>query len=644
MVDDGLFSRNLTLFRRHFPALAAQLETWESQAKLVPVGDDDWDISRHGVRLYGMGAKAYARQQLDNPDPACYRALHTDRLLPSYADRTGREFHRFIHQQIAEDDATLMARPLSSQAYHVVSLGLGLGLHLSPLQEMTQCRSLVVVETDLDHLFYSLHVTDWQALFDRLDHLALVTTPQRDHAIAAIQAAVAQAPSLLDGTRLLLHTPSIDHAAIGNGFAADAEAVCRGLGFMDDDVRMVRNSYLNLKNPAVVLWQHSRRSRDWPVMIVGSGPSLDGMIDDVRRNAPHALVVAAGTATPTLLRHGIVPDFCTFLENVAWQYDEIQLYADEFPEEFKQIILLAPDTIDPRIPPLFHRAVLAMRPGLASERLFGTEALRAPNIGPTVANTALSLFLGAHFRTLIFFGLDMGARDATRHHAATAPQMRGEIALSSQSMSIPVRGNLGGTVLSSYDLQWTRTVLEETLAHAVPPPQVRNCSDGARIKGAQPCLAKKLMLEAPPTTKAEAIADVLKEFKPYNPQDFDRAWDPQRLETQLTALGDQLAASLCADGPFQPVAALEAALRTAANDTARQFLRGSLQMQMIMLNTALNHLSAAERQHLATEAVDEFRRNIKTYTDALKSFIRDLDAGCRNGPWLRSPAGEISEH
>ena len=644
MVDDGLFSRNLTLFRQCFPALAVQLERWEPQARLVPIGDDDWDISRHGVRLYGMGAKAYARQQLDNPDPTCYRALHTDHLLPGYADRTGREFHRFIHQQIAEDEATLMAHPLSSQAYHVVSLGLGLGLHLLPLLEMTACRSLVVVETNLDYIALSLHVTDWQAVFDHLDHVNLVTTPQQDQAITAIQAAIARAPSLLDGTRLLLHYPSVDHAAIGNGFTADAEAVCRGLGFMDDDVRMVRNSYLNLKNPAVVLWQHSRQSRDWPVMIVGSGPSLDGMIDDVRRNAPHALVVAAGTATPTLLRHGIVPDFCTFLENVAWQYDELRLYADEFPKEFKQIILLAPDTIDPRIPPLFDRAILAFRPGLASERLFGSDALRAPNIGPTVANTALSLFLGSHYREFLFFGLDMGARDASRHHATAAPQMRGEIALSSQSMSIPVRGNLGGTVLSSYDLQWTRAALEEALAHAVPPPQVRNCSDGARIKGTQPCLAKKLTLAAPPTTKAEAIAAVLNEFKPYNPQDFKQAWNPVRLEAQLTALGDHLETSLCADGPFQPVAALEAALRTAANDTARQFLRGSLQMQMIMLHVALNHLAPEQQTRLAHAATAEFRRNIHTYINELIGFIHDLDAGQINGPWLRSPAGEISEH
>ena len=649
MVEAALFARNIALLQEINPVLAAQMQTWVPQAQLVPVGEDDWDISRHGVRLYGMGAKAYARAQIDTPNERIWQNVRIGDLTPAYSDRASKAFTRDLLDDLSAiglDEPALMARPSSAQAYHVISLGLGLGLHLLPLQNKTRCHSLVVVETDLDCLFHSLHITDWQVLFDRLDHLAFVTTPQQGQAIADIQAAIiAAAPGLLDGTRLLLHYPSVDHAAIGNGFSADAEAVCRGLGFMDDDVRMVRNSFLNLKNPDITLWAQSAKPRHWPIMIVGSGPSLDGMIDDVRRNAPHALVVAAGTAVPVLLKHGIQPDFCTVLENTPLQYTSFRDYAETYPEQVRAITLLASTSADPRLTGLFDRSLLVMRSGLASTELFcPADSLIAHNISPTVTNMALSLFLASGYDDILLFGVDLGARQAQHHHAKDSPYIAGDMPFPTEAMTTTVRGNLGGNVTCHYVFNWARLAMEALLA-ATPfrAARVRNCSDGARIKGTQPCLAKKLMLAAPPTTKADAIADFLSGTVPYAHQDFVQAWNPQRLEQQITDLGQNLIDSLDVLGDFEPMASLSHALTTAPASVALHFLRGTLLIHLLLLHTVTNRLTPEERTRLLITATAQLRQKIDDYTRTLIEFIADLDAGRINGSWLRTPSGEISE-
>lgn len=666
MVDSELFSRNLVLFQQRFPELTAQLTSRVPQAQLLSVGADDWDITCHGVRLYGMGAKAYAERQLDVRDVRIWQNLRVGSLLPQYIDRTGKDFYEFLLSNLAEmglNETSLMERPLREQSYHVISLGLGLGVHLPLLQEKTQCRSLVVVESDLDRILCSLQVLDWQALLDSLDHFAIVWSSKQTQAIAQVQAAVIDAgPALLDGTRLLLHYADTYHANVGNGFSADAEAVCRGLGFMDDDVRMVRNTFLNLKNPEVRLWQQCAKPREWPVMVVGSGPSLDDMIEDVRRNAPHALVVAAGTAVPALLRYGIQPDFCTVLENGPEQYALSADTAERYPEQLRRIVLLGSSTIDPRLPPLFDRSVLALRPGLASALMFERDGrYHCPDIGPTVTNTALSLFLASGFDDVVLFGADLGAKVPEQHHSRASQWMDGTVtsemtAFKPSDMTTEVRGNFGGRIFCHYIFNWARMTMEAVLAEhgrvgaqaghgmAMRRAQIRNCSDGALIKGAHPYLAKKLNFPSLSTTKAEAVADFLADFHPYSHADMVQAWNTQRLYGQLDDLQQHLETAIQGKGLFQPTDSLETALRTFPPNAARRFLHGTLQMQAIMLYAVLNRIAETERELLTAKGATELCRNITTYTQELKEFIADLDAGRINGPWLRTPSGAISEH
>ena len=56
------------------------------------------------------------------------------------------------------------------------------------------------------------------------------------------------------------------------------------------------------------------RFRGMPAIIVSSGPSLDGEIQGLRRAKGKSVILCVDTALPTLLKHGIFPDFVTGID------------------------------------------------------------------------------------------------------------------------------------------------------------------------------------------------------------------------------------------------------------------------------------------------------------------------------------------
>ena len=649
----ALYQHNMALFAQRFPATFERLRTLpQVHSTLIQVGDDDWDVEFQGIALYEGGGKAYARQQCERYDHTDWLPLRVNSMILDGATQTFFDRSMDILAPLGLDQHNLTERPLRHNAYHIVSFGLGLGLHLQTVMDVTDCRVLVVVENNLEFIHHSLRVLDWHALLKDADArgviIGLEIPADTQTTLLRLQSGLRQmGGSLLDGTRLLLHYPTPSLQSLARAFRDSAQGVFTGLGFMDDNVRMVRNSTLNLRRDHCRIWHKAATARDWPVIVVGSGPSLDGMIDDLRRNAPHALVVAAGTAVPVLLRNGIMPDFCTIMENGPNDFDLFSRYSQQWPDLVRKIVLLGSCTIDPRLLDLFDQAVLVMRPDLASTPLYcqGPEQLPL-SIGPTVTNMALSLFLESGYEDLILFGVDMGARDATRHHASDAPYGAGQMSFPSDTMTITVRGNFGGKVVCHQVFDWARDMMEGViLLKKTPHTRIRNCSDGALIKGTQPCLAKKLTLAAPATDKATAVAAFLKDFRPYGHDVLNRAWNKDRLIAEQRDLQQRLLQGLDGDSDYSPMQEMERILTLwdVRQTPALHFMRGTILMEQIVLNYIRNRLTPDEKERVWPALITLLRDDIHAMSDHLVGFITDLDAGQIKGPWLRTAQGEPSE-
>ena len=58
---------------------------------------------------------------------------------------------------------------MTEETYFLLIFGVGLGGHIDPLVERTNCHVLMLVEPSLEFIYHSLEVYDWAALFERFE-------------------------------------------------------------------------------------------------------------------------------------------------------------------------------------------------------------------------------------------------------------------------------------------------------------------------------------------------------------------------------------------------------------------------------------------------------------------------------------------
>ncbi|MCF6246332.1 MAG: DUF115 domain-containing protein [Desulfobacula sp.] len=88
-----------------------------------------------------------------------------------------------------------------------------------------------------------------------------------------------------------------------------------------------------------------------PAMIVAAGPSLDTNIDQLVKAKGKAVIICVDTALPSLLEHGIVPDFITSIDYNELTYEKIANSAAN--KACRQINLICTSWVTHRVPKIF---------------------------------------------------------------------------------------------------------------------------------------------------------------------------------------------------------------------------------------------------------------------------------------------------
>lgn len=649
-IDDScreLFTRNMALFEHWTPGVAAQLrEIKNPLSTLVRVGEDDWDIEFGGIPLYGMGAKALAKEQVDE-----FLAKPTQITLSSpkntQYDCYGQIFHDDLVAAFDGDGISLGDELASNDAFHLVSMGIGLGFHLPDLMDRVNCGNLILLEVNFEFIYHSLFVFDWQQIFDPikrpnmtvsfLTKIDSIKTP-----ITIRENMRTTNPALFEGTKIILHYPSDEYQGVFHSLMKNISLTFSGLGFLSDEIRMVRNSYLTLKSNQSLMFLNLNKDTDWPVILVGSGPSLDDTIEHLKRVADTAIVICCGTALPALLRHGVRPDIFAILENGPEIYDYVKQAAETWGLE--GITLIGTTTIDPRLPSLFERSVLFMRGGLASFPLFCRDPQTALHWGhPTVTNTGLAIALALGYKSIYLFGVDLGSREPKRHHSALSPYLADNMDYDGV-MDLPVPGNLGGIVYADYVLNWSRDSFEQAITAHRMTHRVLNCSDGAFIRGTTPKLARTLDLPAPKSDKTEELESVWSQLSPYGEKSFREAWCLDRLLEGQNALRDELQNALKGCENIRVAFAKMVPLLICQNARPHHhFIRGTLLQYMIITNYYYLRSREDQRKAVSSIQIEKLRLAIDDLTSRIETFLKDLDAGIDRGPWLLNGKGEPSE-
>lgn len=550
MAEDALYARNLAALRDRLPAdLVAWLEgPAETRSTLIETGDGP-NIRIGASVLYPEGAAAHAQAQvdafLDNPvrrisliasnflfapdqlGPAdrpfafTARPLDPDRclaLLQETGTRVAADLVRDLLPEIAGFEFDWFPDP---DAGHLVSFGLGLGLHLPVLVDALPMRDLVVVDRYPEFLRHSLSVIDWAALTARLEarggRLYIHLDSDGRRLAAAVRGAL-RGPQFirLDGAYMFQHYTNETLAETIDVVQETASDVEAPHGFFEDEVLMFEHTAQNLTaRPHRLLGDLPPAIDGPPALVVGSGPSVDADLEHIARlQGQGAAVFCAGTGIGPLMRAGVTPDLYFEIENVPKIYEGLAPLAEAY--DFSPIGFVGAPSVDPRICALFQRHVFLFRDSVTPTRLFADELPVMRLAGPTVANLACRTAFALGLHEVYLFGVDLGAREPDRHHSAGAvySHLEGEFWRSGAAMdrlAIPVAGNLSERVYTNPPFLMTRGYFEQLFA-AFPDRRVYNCSDGACIAGTVPVRAQDVRIRAEGGASVAALVERLPVF------------------------------------------------------------------------------------------------------------------------------------
>ena len=634
--DEDLFERNMAAFeKRYYPIFAALDGIGETHSELVFEDDGDPDVEFRGTRLYGGGAKRFTEKQLADYCSLPFRL----KFVPPQnetLDHVAAEFNYRILRRGVDAGMEFAMIPVGTESFFLIVYGVGLGFHIEPLVEITNCKGLILIEPNLEFLYHSLFVFDWESLLERFrrdEHRVFINIENHYKKISHdIRNYVrGTCPSFFDGTQIYTHYRSSVMEMAQGELEKDCNLYLSGLGFMEDELLMIENSYKNLKDYDSYIYQRDAKIRALPAFVVGSGPSIDGCLDVIRENQDRAIIVSCGTALGVLLANGIVPDFQIEMENVDLVYDLLSDKTERY--DLKDLCLVASTTVDPRITELFQRKVLYFRQALSSWEIFAqgpTSGLC--EVGPTVTNAGLSFAQEIGCREFYFFGMDYGSTHTERHHSEDSDYRPGGKAPNTNTFTQQRVGNFGGIIYTHGVFIWARAAVEQSIRRFRRGRSYFNCSDGMAIDGAVPKVARAV---SPPADvdKVAEIGSILDELPKYSREQFDQAWSAADWGAEVAELCDHLA-ELCdfedEDGDYRIrfMAKIAAALIPRDRDPGVDILviRGSVLMIMISAAYYLSRVNDPEKiPEMEMIIREEMKRIYEMMKEEALEFFQSLE-------------------
>lgn len=503
--------KNLEFFRRVQPALGDLLARLEMKRVEVVVSPDepDLDIAVDGQSLYGGQARSRSLREVDQ----FLGSFGDPPRLNTYKPVGIENFQkpRYAESQLAEG---VEASPVRNEAHNgfilgkslpqVVFLGVGAGYHIEALLKRVDVTRVLIYEPDPEVFSASLFTVDWPSIVSEFSKTKgkaisfIVGTGQPEAQLEAqLQAFLANQVPFFPLLTVFFNHRGLDKY---NGLVGKARENARvslsSWGNYDNELYRLNNSRHNLSEAFRTLCQKPTQQPDRPVLVVGSGPSIDHRIDDIKAVRDKAMVVSAGTGLRALINNGIEPDFHVELDPILQVYEMQQVIGRE---KLKNTVLLAASEVHPFVTRLFGSVIYYFRADSMVSRFLAGSSDCFEGTTPTCVNAAVSLFSQLGFRNLFLFGVDFGYEDPEQHHASDSAYGRNatteyEKGIRQRSMesfgddnTFRVPSVTGGEVITRSQYFAAKQFLNAQVnRHAArwkeSEYRIRNCSDGALIE------------------------------------------------------------------------------------------------------------------------------------------------------------------
>ncbi len=493
------------------------------------------------------------RSVVANPSHGVMQRYHYSNLDAEFPNRARRHFLQHF-----PDNSGLTRYPEfgDNEIPLLIVFGTGMGWHLNRLLLEYRIRHLIIIETDIDRFRLSNFFVDYthisRVAMEQGTDLSLIVDTNIDNVSRSLMTAMLRNRGLpifcIHGAALFYAVDESEELARIRGAIMETMwEMFFGMGYFDDELISVKHTLANLKKGFPVYAKPNTMPEDAVAFIVGSGPSLDGLIPILQQYRDRAVVFSCGTSLSGLFHAGIKPDFHLEKERPYLQYEVITKTVDR--EFLKGVGFLGLNVVHPDVYGLFDSHGVIMKAADVMTNLLAKNGLPKEiilNTQPTVTNTAIDYCLSAGFKRIYLFGVDMGYKETEKHHSGytfyldRVPEEDHLKALLSKppASQYEVEGNFGGVVTTTKIFAMSRRQMGQAIVRH-PASQVYNLNDGAKIDGAIPLPPEEFKWLSEATSKASAIEAI---HNTLVPMAFDEALLKQQLIEEHDAFVDAIRA------------------------------------------------------------------------------------------------------
>jgi hypothetical protein len=382
--------------------------------------------------------------------------------------------------------------------------GIGLGYPLAEILEKIEIDNLLIFEPNCDLFYASIYAFDWKNLleysFENNKSINIFTGFQINSFHQVLDDFFRVWGNFQIGCfATYIHYQSHEIKNILDLFNQKIKIINFSTGFFDDILFGLSHTCNTLLNKRKFVKNASlpQKYKNYPIFIIGSGPSLDKDLPFLRKNQDKALIVACGTAIDSLYHAGIHPDFYANTERVPEIVQALSVINDE--NFFDDIFIMCTNVTHPNLLSKFKQHAIF---GKVDEpyymRLceFLNDFVRiqyAQLMSPLVGNMGVSGILHLGFENLYLFGLDNGKKQGQQklHSQNTVlyNQIGHKETTDYNELNHLVPGNFGDMCQSGVLYDESRESISYLLRKFQDKnSEIRcyNCSDGAFIQHTLP--------------------------------------------------------------------------------------------------------------------------------------------------------------
>lgn len=427
----GRRERNLTFFQKEYPQLYRRFRDLEFKRVEVQASAEtgDLDIKVDGVSRYNGNAEQQGEREAKKFLSDCAEGSQVNIMNPPiYKPSQEYEFSsKYLTQSTSmsrfNGDRKFQGAFLKDFIPSVVFLGVGLGIHIDKIMESRDVIDVVVFEPDPEVFAASLFTVDWEKVWKRVkssgngDLLFSIMSGSEDR---WVQSQILE--TKLQSIEPIYPVCTIYHCHKANSdlrnllplIGKSLKSRLHAWGNFDDELIRVNNVTHNIRRPIKILSKSGSIDSSDPVVIVGSGPSLDDRIDDLKRVRDGVTVVSSGTSLKVLISHGINPDYHVELDPKYTVYAHLS----ELPRaELAKTKLLATLDVNPLVVDLFESCFFYAKEEHPVPEFLGIVKDRFKYCHPTCTNAAASIFTQLGFCSVFLFGCDYGFKKWEYNHS-----------------------------------------------------------------------------------------------------------------------------------------------------------------------------------------------------------------------------------